>query len=241
MTDFLDFEEELRSAHAEPKLSPSFADDLVEGLQTRWSWQRSMRQNPLMRVAASLLLLAATAVPVAAIVALMQTPELDLPEIGFHVPADVTVDRQLPTQPDVVLPNEPMGDDLVFDEAWAEAVAQQNRFAQAARSWHARFVDSADGAEALVQRQWALEQLARRENNPHALELFQTFEHALDSGDFPLSLPHTKQELIDMLALAPDLGPFLAGWLWVVAAQTPPSGIDVDLNWPTAPWLAELQ
>jgi hypothetical protein len=234
------FASELRQAHPGVELSPSFEIELADGLRNSWSWRGSIRQSPLLRIAASLLLLTALAVPVAAVVALLQTPDSDRPEIGFQMPTELLIDRESPQVPRVVPPSEPLGDDLLFDGAWALAIEQQNRFAQASASWQIRFLESPIAADLFKQRQTAVQALARRENNPAAVELFEQLESALQSGEYPTAFPCSSQELIDQLALAPDLAPFLAGWLWVMSAQVPPSGIDVDMSWPNAPWLAEL-
>ncbi|HEX9793165.1 MAG TPA: hypothetical protein VGC54_04200 [Planctomycetota bacterium] len=81
--------QELRAACADPRGDQVLVARLVAGLRDArpaaggWSPRGALRRDPLLRVAAILLLACVTAVPVTALVRLLQTPERERPTLVF--------------------------------------------------------------------------------------------------------------------------------------------------------------
>lgn len=75
---------ELHAAIAPAALSEDFHAQLARRLQRSWSFRSAMDRNPLMRVAAGLLMVSLIAAPVAALVTLLRPAEKAPPTLGFE-------------------------------------------------------------------------------------------------------------------------------------------------------------
>jgi len=78
------FAAELRQAHPQPGLSEDFHEGLQARLRQSWSFRSALRTNPLIRVAAGLLVMTMAAAPVAALMYLFGPTKIEKTVLGFE-------------------------------------------------------------------------------------------------------------------------------------------------------------
>ncbi|MDA0667506.1 MAG: hypothetical protein O3A95_07700 [Planctomycetota bacterium] len=78
------FAEELRSAYPQPELSEDFFEVLEARVRQSWSFRSAMQSNPLIRVAAGMLVMTIAAAPVAALFYMFGPMETEKPKLGFE-------------------------------------------------------------------------------------------------------------------------------------------------------------
>ena len=126
---------EIRTAIPNPKLSESLQSRLLTPSIRAWTFRGAMHRSPLLRTAASVLLLLFASVPVLAVIALTESRQSVAPILKFEpkphfLPKDVA--RELPLQS--VAPPDPILQDPL-DDAWAAAVSAENQRLLWLRSW----------------------------------------------------------------------------------------------------------
>lgn len=78
------FAKELRSAYPQPELSEGFFEVLDSRVRHSWSFRVAMQSNPLIRVAAGLLVMTIAAAPVAALFYMFGPVQTEKPKLGFE-------------------------------------------------------------------------------------------------------------------------------------------------------------
>lgn len=78
------FASELRSAHPEAELSEDFLEVLDARIRQSWSFRSALRTNPMIRVAAGLLVMTIGAAPVAALIFMFGPVAKQVPQLGFE-------------------------------------------------------------------------------------------------------------------------------------------------------------
>lgn len=211
--------EELQQSLANAPLAADFAESLRGRLEERpWELRTALRERPLLRAAAALLLVSTIAAPVSALILLLPNPEHTDPTITMEPPMqvpDVILEESRPELP-VVPPSVP-GFEGAFDADWQAAVARSNRTAVMQAQWFLAHpeADPAQAAPAPALLDWSA---------ASAHELVVEFERRALLG-MTTPLPSSLLERIEhFLALAPDdeLVPALRAWNWVLHGEGPP-------------------
>lgn len=131
--------EELQSCvPVEAPTSEDFSQELHARLEERpWELRTALRERPLLRAAAALLMISTVAAPVSALVLLLRPVAEDRPALTFEPPValpDFVEEFERPEDP-TVPPNIP-GFEELFDADWQAAVARSNRAAVMIAQWH---------------------------------------------------------------------------------------------------------
>lgn len=205
------------AAHA---VGDGFADELRERLvENRWELRTALRERPLLRVAAALLVISSIAAPVSALVFLFRSEAEKAPEIHFELPAALPEVVEGPAQREIpVVPPVPPEWDGAFGLEWEQALAQSNRSAVVCAQWHQAFGDTGgqDVEAAPARLDWVQASLA---------ELEVEFQRRMQLG-LTAALPASLAERIELaLRELPDTQEqpeWLQAWAWVLHGEGPP-------------------
>jgi hypothetical protein len=194
---------ELRASVAPTPLSSGFAERLDLRLSRAWTLRAAMDRNPVLRVAAGLLVLVLAGAPLAALVGLLPGWPGRRPDLGFDAPAlppavETPVAQDVPP---VVPPFD--SDDLLFTPEWRQALERANRMALAGASWAAAGRTTSVAAAEAVDWQAA-----------DAAVLAAEFERRCARGIALPPEPALEARVRELAAQGGD--PRLAGWLWVL-------------------------
>ena len=214
--------EELRTLGAELQqwanevpLSAGFSESLRGRMEERpWELRIALRERPLLRVAAALLVISTIAAPVSALVLLLPGLERSDPMIMMELPVqvpDVVLEEARPEIP-AIPPSVPG-----FDSDWQASVAQSNRTAVMQAQWlQARSdADPAVAAPAPAHLEWTHASLA---------ELVLEFERRALLG-ITTPLPGSLVERIESILAdtpAADCPAALRAWHWILHGEGPP-------------------
>lgn len=212
------FAAELRAAYPATPLSQGFRQRLAERMPTRWTMRAALRRDPLLRVAAGLLVTTMAAAPVAALVTLWQGWTQERPEIGFEVPeAAPEVELVSPDEGAVPVVPPPGWEEDYFTPEWRTSLERSNRMALAADSWSALGA-AAPQAEGPAPSDWA---------QADAGALWQEFLRRCAAGD-----ARAPQPALEARVRALQADPRVAAWLWVLDGEAPQAAE----GWPGAPF-----
>ena len=213
--------EELQSAlPTEAELSAGFAEELRNRVENRpWEFRAALRERPLLRVAAALLVISTVAAPVSAFVLLWKPAvenRVDLTWRQQSLPAEIEEGPQRPELP-VVPPIVPAGFEDAFDLGWQASIAASNRAAVMIAQWH----DSLAGAvldapsPSPAQLDWSSASLEDLQNE---------FQRRAQLG-LTSVLPASLAERVDHFAatlVAEALPAEIQAWTWVLHGEGPP-------------------
>ena len=139
---------ELRAACPEPAMSPDFLAGLQDRLRSRWTLGGAMDRDPLLRVAAGLLMVSLVGAPVAALVTMWPGWQANRVEIGFEGPTDVPDVAHVPAEFDAQQVTPPDGwEDAYFTPEWRRSLERSNRLALAELSWQDLGAEAETGGE----------------------------------------------------------------------------------------------
>ncbi|KAA3607821.1 MAG: hypothetical protein DWQ01_12090 [Planctomycetota bacterium] len=213
---------ELQKAHSEPPLSAGFRDRLWRHWQAApapiWTMRGAFQRNPVLRVAAALLVMSTLAVPITGMVYFLNPPKPEHPVIQVQVPrgnGPGAVAEEI-WQPHLETPASPDLEEWlatqVFDDSWMVAVEQQNRLAALSFAWHQRFpISNAGPPPEAGEASWS------GEAKGFALRLAWLAPESGRQQDWPnLSAVDLWLEMEHRLALAPSRQQEL---------QAPPEGL----------------
>ncbi|TAH38449.1 MAG: hypothetical protein EYC70_03450 [Planctomycetota bacterium] len=127
---------ELAEACPDAQMSAGFAARLRERVAPRWHWRDAFRREPLLRLAAGLLVACALAVPVSAAVYLLLVRPARQPALSVDFAPAVPLRREPRPDVETVPPLRPDLEDL---QALAVATERDNRFALSSYDWRRRF------------------------------------------------------------------------------------------------------
>lgn len=211
---------ELRAACPEPALSPDFLAGLQERLRSRWTLGGAMDRDPLLRIAAGLLVMSLVGAPVAALVTLWPGWQADRVEIGFEGPAEVPDIEHVPAEPDAQQVTPPDGwADAYFTPEWRRSLERSNRLALAEMSWQ-ELGAAAPQTDSEAPADWA---------NADADALWQELLRRCASGDARPPQPELEARVRE-LASDPQVG----AWLWILDGTPQPAA----QSWQGAPFEA---
>ena len=245
--------EELRAACPDPPLADDAVDRIAERAVPVWSLRQSWREQPLLRVAAVLLLALASTVPVAAVIRLLQAPASAPPRIEFQLPEEPrAVDRSVAPMPDLVPLEVPLPESRL-DDAWLDALDIENRWLQASHRWHEVFPvrglarrdlsGLAAGARAGLElrlgwRAAAASPALEDWSTADADQLWAELERRLARGATRPAPAGLRSRLVELWE-EPELRAWLAGWRCIhdhdltgpVAAHPRPGGEGLSVLW----------
>jgi len=220
------FAAELRQAHPQPELS----DDFFEVLQTRvrhsWSFRSAMQSNPLIRVAAGLLVMTIAAAPVAALFYMFGPVKVEKPKLGFEPRQEISDEGW---REDVV--HEKSGyaiigpeDELDFDPPPLTAaqlleLQQASRMAQVSQNWKAAQRPTA----AVAEPAWGAFLSACEEG---AFQMSQAQRNAFGNSKLASSASDEASRSAH------------AAWHWVLTGESATSE-QAPLAWEGAPFLSD--
>lgn len=220
------FAAELRQAHPQPELSDDFYEVLQSRVRKSWSFRSAMQSNPLIRVAAGLLVMTIAAAPVAALFYMFGPVQVEKPKLGFEPRQEYSEEGWREDSIDgnsgytIIGPE----DELDFEPpslttAQLLELQQANRMARVSLDWKARQRPVA----ATGQNDWNLF-LAACEQGVFQLtesqrEVFGGSSHALAGGDEAHQSAH-------------------AAWRWVLTGELATSE-QAPLAWKGAPFLSD--
>ncbi len=204
----------------EAALSDGFADELRHRVESRpWEFRTALRERPLLRVAAALLVVSTVAAPVSAFVLLWKPAvesRVDLTWRQQSLPAEIDEGPERPELP-VVPPSVPAGFEDAFDADWQASVAASNRAAVMIAQWH----DAQD--EALLPA--PSPSPARLDWSAASLQDLQLeFQRRAQLG-LTAVLPASLAERVDHFAATLDgasLPAEIQAWIWVLHGAGPP-------------------
>ena len=210
--------EELQQHGAAVPVSADFAESLRGRLEERpWELRTALRERPLLRAAAALLVVSTIGAPVSALVLMLRpSPEPD-PVLSWEqvLPPPEVVEEHRP-ELHVVPPQVP-GFEQAFDADWEASLAQSNRTAVMQAQWYLAHADAAERtastAPALLDWTQATE-----------AQLIAEFERRALLG-LTKPLPASLLERIEaQLALMPlaDQAPAVQAWHWILHGEGPP-------------------
>lgn len=210
---------ELRHCVAEAPLSSEFAESLRGRLEERpWELRTALRERPLLRAAAALLVISTIAAPVSALVLLLPNSERKDPIITMEPPVqvpDVILEESRPEIP--VIPPSVPGFEGAFNADWQASVGRCNRMAVMQAQWflaHSE-ADPSTAAQAPARLDWS---------NAETEDLVTEFERRALLG-ITTSLPSSLLERIEsLLASTPEVEqvPALRAWNWILHGEGPP-------------------
>jgi hypothetical protein len=213
--------EELQAVQPiEAELSAGFAEALRGRLESRpWEFRTALRERPLLRAAAALLVISTVAAPVSALVLLWRPAVANRVDLTWHqegLPAEIEVGPQRPELP-VVPPVFPAGFEDAFGADWRASIAASNRAAVMIAQWH----QAQDGAAqrsaspSPAQLDWSAATL---------VDLQLEFERRALLGLTGV-LPASLAERIDHFAatlVEGELPAEIQAWTWVLHGEGPP-------------------
>ena len=126
---------EICNAIPNPKISEGLQRRLLSPFIRTWTFRGAMHRSPLLRVAASVLLLLFASVPVLAVIALNQSRQSVVPILKFE-PKPHFLPKIVKEEPPLVgvAPPTPSFQDPL-DDAWAAAVSAENQRLKWLQSW----------------------------------------------------------------------------------------------------------
>ena len=210
---------ELQQCAAEVPLSADFAESLRGRLEERpWELRAALRERPMLRAAAALLVVSTIAAPVSALVLLLPQPAPKGPMITMEPPVqvpDVILEEARPEIP--AIPPSVPGFADAFDADWQASVAQSNRTAVMQAQWFLAHPDADPSAAAPAPARlgWA---------DATIEELVAEFERRALLG-ITTPLPGSLLERIEsFLASTPKAEQVAAlqAWNWVLHGEGPP-------------------
>lgn len=209
-----EFEEiagELRSAFSDPDLSEHFRAVLQARIQEKpWSLRGAFVRSPLLRVAATVLLMLSVAAPGAALFALWKdsSSEVNPIEVRFREPAPSLEN----SPPDVLKPVAP--EEFAVDAEYAAPglidFKKKRRLALAVAHW------SSHGRTADLQPAWPG---LRLEISP--VNLWENLEAALVSQQESIPADTERQVRDAWSRCGPNDEVWLAPWMWVLDNEIP--------------------
>jgi len=213
--------EELQAAvPAEASLPAGFAEELRGRLESRpWEFRAALRERPLLRVAAALLVISTVAAPVSALVLLWRPAvesKLDLTWRQESLPAEIEEGPQRPELP-VIPPVVPAGFEDAFGANWQASIAASNRAAVMFAQWHgslagATFKAPSPSPAFLDWSSASLEDLQQEFQRRALLGL---------TGVLPASLAERVDHFATILEGA-ELPAEIQAWTWVMHGEGPP-------------------
>lgn len=193
---------ELRAACPEPVLSSDFLARLQERMRTRWTLGGAMDRDPVLRIAAGLLVVSLVGAPVAALVSLWPGWQVDRPQIGFEGAPDVPDIERPSTEAEGMQVTPPTGwEDAYFTPEWRRSLERSNRLALAAASWQ-ELGTSAPQVDAGPPTDWS---------SADAEALWQELLRRCATGDARPPQPELEARVRE-LASEPQVG----AWLWIL-------------------------
>lgn len=213
--------DELRAAvPAGAPLDAEFAEALRARLgEQPWTLRSALRERPLLRVAAALLILSTVAAPVSALVLLIRPAPQPETELSFELPPPpLPILEEAPPQPQpTVVPPQDPGLADAFGIDWQRAVARSNRMAVVVEQWRA--AQAGDRPEEVPA---APPMLAWHDADVDAL--VREFRRRAWLG---LTSPPPSSLTARLDALRADgdeaaLPVELRAWLWVLHGEAPP-------------------
>lgn len=213
--------EELQEAlPAEVGVSAGFSEELRANLASRpWEFRSALRERPLLRVAAALLVISTVAAPVSALVLLFQPEPESSHELIWErqvLPAEI---EDAPIRPELpaVPPAFPAGFEEAFGADWQAAIAMSNRTAVMIAQWHEAHAEESEFEPKLAPAllDWSEASLP---------DLQAEFERRAQLGltsVLPASLTERVEHFIETLPEA-DRPAELKAWDWVLHGAGPP-------------------
>ncbi len=217
--------QELREAHPHPALSTGFLEELSLRVQSKWSFRSAMKRNPVIRVAAGLLMISLVAAPVSAFVILLHKPKSAPQPLGF-APVEELPQEMLSTSAQPSAPTQVIGPEDEFDlpGSWSQArlnaLERANRLAQAGASWR----QQPSGVATHIED-----------------GLWKRFLEACAQGDNQVDVAWLESTLNELRALAqpsPAQQTALVAWNWVASGQQGTAAL-APLAWDGAPFVVE--
>jgi hypothetical protein len=213
--------EELQSAQpAESELSAGFAEELRHRLEGRpWEFRAALRERPLLRVAAALLVISTVAAPVSALVLLWRPAVQDRVDLTWRqqgLPAEI---EEGPQRPEllVVPPVAPAGFEDAFGVNWQASIAASNRSAVMFAQWHDSLAGGVLSAPspAPAHLDWS---------SASVEDLQHEFQRRAQLG-LTAALPASLAERVDHFAVTlngAELPAEIQAWTWVLHGEGPP-------------------
>lgn len=252
---------ELREAWPDPSLSADFAGRLRQRAAAPWRWRDAWRREPLLRIAAGLLVACGLAVPVMAMIRLLVVAEPRQPAVTLELPLPRPA-RSPDDEPVRAVPPALPEPQESSAEGWVPALERDNRFHRLAAAWRKRFAGRPPPAGA-AERLAALDDPAVRAGLELRLglrtaaaslrrdwsaaspgELWAELERQLCRGE-----PEIPADLVARARKLWDGGDAEArGWLsgWIAVLVDPalargyplpePGGPDLAVFWDAARW-----
>jgi hypothetical protein len=220
--------EELRAAHADPPLRAVTLERILAHAVPVWSFRRALRQNRLLRAAAAMLVTVSGAIPVLAVVQLLQQRGAEAPELAFELPAPPPAVLSEPVESWTTTP--PPHPDLLerLDDSWVVAIERDSRLQAASFRWQKIYpVDAPEafadfaGADALraglALRFGALDAAAvpalAEPAAADAAELWLELERLLAAGVGGMPVDALVTRVRQLWNERPEDRPLLAGWI----------------------------
>jgi len=229
---------ELRAALPVAELSDDFQERLESRMRHSWTLRSAFQRNPVIRVAAGLLVMTLAAAPVAALVGLWPQQKKNPPAIAFELHEEIDVDESGaagdPSLSQVVGPIDEF-DPFVWTEQRSLAIQQSNyynRFQYAGATLKASglsgvfpVISVSHGRVPVWEHLW-MEFGKRCSNNGFA-----------DLPESLLALAKLELETPVATHASPMEIASRAAWDWLLNGEVAPAG-SVELAWPDAPFVA---
>lgn len=246
--DLLAFAKDLREAAPDPSLSAGFAERLQDQWSGAWNWRSALNRSPMLRMAASILMLCAVAVPVAGMIQLIQAEDPKPTILRFEpAPPAPVVQQEKPFQPEAVPPEEPQLDDLAGD-GYLVALEQSNRLRLLSSAWEQRFPlqtkstqrDAVLGSLPVPQLQIAAQlRMGIHEaatipavedwQEVSAPDLWLSLERKMAGDDNASIFSAPLWERVRQLWEEPANRRWLSGWYWIYRGE----GLEAGHPWPS--------
>lgn len=250
--ELLAFAEEVRRALPNPQLPERFLDGLVAARAPAWSWRSAWNRNPVLRVAAALLILFTATVPVLAVIHLVADRGGGLPPIGFELPPEIPPVEREEWHGEAVAPELPPETELL-SPIWSIAVERENRLTQAAVAWHERYPapmplppgarERLDGPWAAARAGWELRTGQRAADARRAAaeaewssasgpQLWSVLQERLAARWNAAPQPALEARVRELWARAGANGEdrgWLAGWMAILDGANAPGGAELPM------------
>jgi|FLOH01.1.fsa_nt_gi hypothetical protein len=229
---------ELRAAQPLAVLSEDFQERLESRMRHSWTLRSAFQRNPVIRVAAGLLVMTLAAAPVAALVGLWPQQKKNPPAIAFEPHEEIEVDDSgaagAPGANQVIGPIDEF-DGFVWTEQRSLAIQQSNYYNRlqyagatlnaSGRSAVFAGISAAHGAVPVWERLWM--EFGKRCQSNAAEELPESL----------LALAQKELETAASAHASPIEIASRAAWAWLLHGEVAPAG-SVELAWPDAPFVA---
>ena len=220
------FAAELRSAHPEAELSDDFHEVLDSRIRQSWSFRAAMRTNPLIRVAAGLLVMTIAAAPVAALIYMFGPVQKQPPQLGFEPRQEFSDEGWREDGVDgnagytIIGPEDEFDSGLpVLKAEQLQALEQASRMARVSMNWKTAQRPTA----AVEQADWSAF-LAACEEGVFTQSEAQVLAFGVDSKASATADDATRSAY--------------AAWHWVLTGEMAPKS-EAPLAWEGAPFLSE--